>query len=268
MRKSKAFTLVELLVVIGIIALLISILLPALQKAKKEANKINCLSNIRTINQAIVMYESENKAFMPFPNWGNPGDGGAYRYGWLYQTTGDASTPNVPKSGGPYSEQDAKSGLIYQYIKQIGVLHCPLHDFRDGTPRTQTAWMTSYMMNGATIAYGDNTRTHPQLGRATKSPPAFRVTAFKQPADKILMWEAYEDKNPNGPSWNDGSSYPDENTLTDRHGLGASVSFFDGHVEYYDRQLFNHLALGPTSQYPAPNALWCAPNLNKGGDRH
>src|SRR5205807_9588562 len=178
----------------------------------------------------------------------------------LYQSFGTGA-PKIP-----YTEQDAKSGLVYQYIKQIGILHCPLHDFESGTPHSQTAWMTSYLMNGAVIGYGDG-RIKPQLGLAKKSPPAFRVTAFTQPADKVLMWEAYEDKNPNGPSWNDGSSYPDESTLTDRHGLGASVSFFDGHVEHYPRDLFNHLGYGPSSKYPAPNALWCSPFLPKGGDR-
>ena len=68
-----------------------------------------------------------------------------------------------------------------------------------------------------------------------------------------------------GPPWNDGSSYPRENLLTDRHGLGASVGFFDGHVEYYPRDLFQNLAVGPQSTYPGPNALWCAPTLPKGG---
>jgi prepilin-type N-terminal cleavage/methylation domain-containing protein/prepilin-type processing-associated H-X9-DG protein len=86
-RKSGGFTLVELLVVIGIIALLISVLLPALNKARASANAVKCSSNLRSVGQGFSMYLAENK--------------GCFPVAYVYNTTHPNGTgPRLPDVGG------------------------------------------------------------------------------------------------------------------------------------------------------------------------
>ena len=64
-QRRSAFTLVELLVVIGIIALLVGILLPTLGRARESANQVKCMANLRQLGQALTIYVGENKGSLP-----------------------------------------------------------------------------------------------------------------------------------------------------------------------------------------------------------
>jgi prepilin-type processing-associated H-X9-DG protein/prepilin-type N-terminal cleavage/methylation domain-containing protein len=66
---AKGFTLVELLVVIGIISVLIAMLLPALNKVRQQARTLVCASNMRQIGQMFAMYVDENRGWLPPLNW-------------------------------------------------------------------------------------------------------------------------------------------------------------------------------------------------------
>jgi prepilin-type processing-associated H-X9-DG protein/prepilin-type N-terminal cleavage/methylation domain-containing protein len=100
-RSRGAFTLVELLVVIGIIGLLVAILLPSLQRARSQANVLKCLSNVRQINIACQMYANENGGYLP-------------RY------------TEVPPTGLPTVWRWNWTGLIFNYIgKNTKVFECP-----------------------------------------------------------------------------------------------------------------------------------------------
>jgi prepilin-type processing-associated H-X9-DG protein len=64
-RRREAFTLVELLVVIGVIALLIALLLPALVRSREQAKQVACLSNLRQLGMAMILYCQENNGWFP-----------------------------------------------------------------------------------------------------------------------------------------------------------------------------------------------------------
>jgi prepilin-type N-terminal cleavage/methylation domain-containing protein len=103
-RSQRGFTLVELLVVIGIIALLISILLPALNAAKERANRVKCASNLRQVGQGLMLYANDNKGAYPRVRYNPASDATSF--------TGAAGDDPFTNTGGtPPTENDITAAL-------------------------------------------------------------------------------------------------------------------------------------------------------------
>src|SRR5690348_10078962 len=95
-EHQRGFTLVELLVVMGIIAVLLGLLLPALNRARESANKAACLSNIRQLTTGWILYANENKGNLVWAGTNDktlvpPPDPNAYRMGWVIDVPGTSA---------------------------------------------------------------------------------------------------------------------------------------------------------------------------------
>jgi prepilin-type N-terminal cleavage/methylation domain-containing protein len=120
-RPRRAFTLVELLVVIGIIALLISILLPMLGKAKEKATAIKCQSNLRQLIQGFIYFTSDNKGRMP----GRDVDGGCYGAPRAKYEERDWCVGPIGNNWAAEWDKSPVNGTIFKYVRNKDVYRCP-----------------------------------------------------------------------------------------------------------------------------------------------
>ncbi|MCX6345537.1 MAG: prepilin-type N-terminal cleavage/methylation domain-containing protein [Armatimonadetes bacterium] len=135
-QRKSGFSLIELLVVIGIIAILAAILFPMLLKAQERSKMMSCLSNLKQLGNAVIAYRSDNNGYMPNPGW------------WTQVHCPEmAGCPDWCGSNGTGVAIYLEQGSIWPYTKNKKIYSCDTDKTKPhGYAKTNGIWPLSYSM--------------------------------------------------------------------------------------------------------------------------
>jgi prepilin-type N-terminal cleavage/methylation domain-containing protein len=231
-----AFTLIELLTVIAIIAILAAMLLPALAKAKQSGYRAADLNNLKQFGVTLSLVAADNEDHLPWANWLSGEESAPAPQGWLY--TRDLV------SGAP-TEFPAQTGSFWPVLKNPQIFLCPSDNTNSPLFQDRPQQLSSYVINGAVCGYTN--ALNPCVKLAQMSPAG------------VSFWEGNNTTvEDNEQLFNDGASSPDENT-SGRHGKVAIFGAFDGSAQLMP------ITLWTEKMYESgANELWCYPNSPDG----
>ena len=204
-RTVPAFTLIELLVVIAIIITLAAILFPVFARARENARRASCMSNLKQIGLGFIMYSQDYDEQYPAVNW----TGGTYRW-----------PDGLSYSANPWYLK------TYPYVKSVQLYNCPSADASltwDGSYKAKTGITLGSFSYGANIHFFTSGGTQNLAGVDKPSQTVMVVDSNFQSMEPFL-------NDGVAPWWNV------DRALLDRHLGGSNFLFGDGHVKWLNLQ--------------------------------
>ncbi len=237
LRRVHGFTLIELMVVIGVIAIMAAILLPALNKAKEQGKATACRNNMKQISMGFLTFAEDNEEFLPWPG-GQPDraiTSRQYESDWCFGGQ-NALDPNLSSTWGvPGFGFNPECGSVFPYVLSqprmeydpdfkavYDIYRCP------SSGALGAALRANYAANG----YLDPGKP---FGMTSRVPPrGVMTTSVVDPARKIMLVNESPTRFTLSPAFAPGNL----NRRTQLHSGRANVSFLDGHLEIVPESMF------------------------------